>query len=300
MLLGQNGGRHQVHHLLALLHGFEGSPDSNLRLAIPNIAADQAVHNLRALHIRFRIRNGSNLILRLLKGKHFLKFPLPYRILFKRISFTLLAQGVKLYQIVSHFVDGTADLRFGSFPFFRTQFVQLRLPGVCGSVFLDNIQPGSQHIQISPIPVLNLDVVFDHTLHLHLFNPLIDSQTVAFMHHIIPHLQLIEILDFLTLIELLGLFLLFLRTENVCLRQHHELQHGILEALIHMTVTGDHLPRQYFPQRIFRIHCGNLLVPQILRQALCPGPGAGQQENPVPVLFKQLQILHQCLEAVVI
>ncbi len=51
MLLGKDGGGHQIDYLLALLHGLKCCPDGNLRLAIPYIPADQAVHNLPALHI---------------------------------------------------------------------------------------------------------------------------------------------------------------------------------------------------------------------------------------------------------
>ena len=37
MLLSQDGGGHQIYHLLALLYGLECRPDGNLRLAIPHI-----------------------------------------------------------------------------------------------------------------------------------------------------------------------------------------------------------------------------------------------------------------------
>ena len=81
MLLGKNGGGYQVHYLLVFLNSLKGSPDSNLRLAIPHISANQTVHNLTALHVRFRLGYGIQLILCLLKRKHLLKFPLPHSVL---------------------------------------------------------------------------------------------------------------------------------------------------------------------------------------------------------------------------
>ena len=80
MLLGQDRGRHQVHHLLALLHRLKSRPDGDLCFSVSHVSADQPVHDLGAFHVFFGGFYSSQLILRLLKGEHFLKFPLPYRV----------------------------------------------------------------------------------------------------------------------------------------------------------------------------------------------------------------------------
>ncbi len=123
MLLGQNGGGNQIHHLLALLHRLEGRPYGDLRLAVAHVPADQAVHHLAALHVRLGVRNGSQLIFRLLKGKHLLEFFLPYRVLLEPIAFALLAQGVQLHQVAGHLTDRASDLGLGALPFLGTQTV---------------------------------------------------------------------------------------------------------------------------------------------------------------------------------
>lgn len=53
MLLRQNCGRHQIHNLLPLLNRLKCRPERDLRLAISNVAADQAVHDAAAFHIFF-------------------------------------------------------------------------------------------------------------------------------------------------------------------------------------------------------------------------------------------------------
>ena len=86
MLLCQNGGRNEVDDLFALLYCLERCTDCNLGFAVSDIAADQAVHNLFALHVRLCRLNRRKLIVRLLKRKQFLKFLLPDRILSELIA----------------------------------------------------------------------------------------------------------------------------------------------------------------------------------------------------------------------
>ena len=88
MLLGQNGGGHQIHHLLALLHRLKGCTNGNFSFTIPHISADKPIHDAAALHVSFCVRNGIQLVLSLFKGKHFFKLPLPDGILAILISFS--------------------------------------------------------------------------------------------------------------------------------------------------------------------------------------------------------------------
>ncbi len=52
VLLGQDGGGHQHHHLLAVQGGLEGRPQGDLGLAVAHVAAQQAVHGMRATPCR--------------------------------------------------------------------------------------------------------------------------------------------------------------------------------------------------------------------------------------------------------
>ena len=86
MLLCQNRCRHQIYHLFSVLDRLKCSPDRNFRLSVSNVSADQAVHDLFALHVRLCRLDRRKLIVRLLKRKQFLKFLLPDRILSELIA----------------------------------------------------------------------------------------------------------------------------------------------------------------------------------------------------------------------
>ena len=70
-----------------------------------------------AFHVGLGIRDGIQLILRLLEGKHLLKLPLPYGVFAEGIALTLLAHRIQLHEILCHGADRTADLGLGMFPF---------------------------------------------------------------------------------------------------------------------------------------------------------------------------------------
>ena len=104
-LLGQNGGRHKIHNLSALLHFLKGSAKGNLRFAIANVTANQTVHDLGAFHIPLGILNGIQLILGFLIREHFLKLTLPYGIRSAYISLFFLAHRIKLHQLFGDIFD---------------------------------------------------------------------------------------------------------------------------------------------------------------------------------------------------
>ena len=230
VLLRQNRGRNQINDLLSLLHRLEGSSDGNFRLAVSHITADQAIHNLAALHILLSSRNCSKLILRLLKGKHFLKFLLPDCVLSVLETIFLLTDGIKLHQILCHLSCCLPDLTLGFIPFLGSKFVQFGTFCVCRCIFLDHIKTGCQNIEIPAIPIFYLDIILDNLLHLYLFNSPVDSKPMIFMNHIIPDLQFIEIINLSPFIGFFLFLLLFIGTENIAFGDHCKFKKGILEA----------------------------------------------------------------------
>ena len=80
MLLRENGRRREYRDLFAVHHGFEGGANRDFGLAEADIAANQAVHRLRMLHVDFRVDDRLHLIGRFTKRKRVLKFRLPFGI----------------------------------------------------------------------------------------------------------------------------------------------------------------------------------------------------------------------------
>ena len=109
-LLREDRCRNQIDHLFFFLYGFKGCPERDLRLSVSHISADQAVHDLLALHVPLRIVNRSELIVRLIVGEHLLEFLLPHRIRPVLEPFRILARCVELHKLLRDLPDCRADL----------------------------------------------------------------------------------------------------------------------------------------------------------------------------------------------
>ena len=123
MLLRENGRRHQVYYLLALLHRLKGRAKGNLGLAIAHIPANQAVHDAAALHVALCIFDRRQLVLRLLVREQFFKLLLPYRILAVLVTAQLPPCRIKLHQVPCDFLHGRLDLRLRAVPLLPAQLV---------------------------------------------------------------------------------------------------------------------------------------------------------------------------------
>ena len=244
MLLRQNCGRHQIHNLLTLLNRLKCRPERYLRLAVSNVAADQAVHDAAAFHVFFGRLDRLQLILRLLKREHFLKFPLPDRIRSILVALAPLTRCIKLDEILCNITDRTAHLALRLIPFHSAQFIELRRPGIRTGIFLDSLQAGRRKIEITAVAVLNLDVILDDLVLLDLLNAPVNAESVALMHHIIADRKLGKALDFLTLVG--GLFLLFpppSAAEHVSLGDHDELNQRIFKSPMQLSVSHQDFTR---------------------------------------------------------
>ena len=80
MLEDEHRGRRQDRHLLVVLHGFEGRAHGDFRLAIADVATEQAVHGQSGFHVALDVGRGSKLIVCLVELKRVLKFLLPLRV----------------------------------------------------------------------------------------------------------------------------------------------------------------------------------------------------------------------------
>ena len=272
VLLCQNCSGHQIHHLFPLLYRFKSSADCNFSLSIAYISTDQTIHDLVTFHIRFCGFNGCQLVFCFLIGKHLLKFSLPYCIFSESISFRLLPDSVKFYQIPGHFTGSFLCLILSLCPLLGSQFVQLWLPCVSGSILLYHIKTGCQDIKIAAIAVLNLDIIFDYFVYLNLFNTLINSQSVIFMNHIISDLQFRKVIDFSSFV-LFFLFLFFLFcSENIAFGNHRKFQQRIFKTFQYSPVKGHDLPRLYFPIGVFRIKSSQIIFTEIPGQSCSTSP----------------------------
>ena len=109
-LLRQDCCRDQVHDLFSFLHRLERRAECDLRLSVTDIPADQAVHDLLALHVPLRIIDGGELVIRLIVGEHLLEFLLPHRIRSVLESLRVLTRRIELHKLLRDLPDCRADL----------------------------------------------------------------------------------------------------------------------------------------------------------------------------------------------
>ena len=77
MLSCQHGGRHQNRDLFGVLDRLKSSAQRHLCFTVTDISANQAIHDLSALHIAFDIADRNHLVICLFIGEEFFKLSLP-------------------------------------------------------------------------------------------------------------------------------------------------------------------------------------------------------------------------------
>ena len=119
MLLGQNGGRAEHHHLLAVLGGLEGGAQGHLGLAEAHIAADEAIHGARGLHVVLHIGDGGELVAGLGVGEGLLHLALPGRVRREAEALGGGATGVHIDEVEGELLGDLAGAVHGARPVAR-------------------------------------------------------------------------------------------------------------------------------------------------------------------------------------
>ena len=99
MLLREHRRRHKNGRLLAVGHAFERGAQRHLGLAVPHVAAQQAVHRGRRFHVLLDILDRLQLVGRFLEGEIILELALPCAVRAEGVALLILAFGVEFDQI---------------------------------------------------------------------------------------------------------------------------------------------------------------------------------------------------------
>ena len=146
VLLGQDGRGAEKGHLLAVLHGLEGGPQRDLRLAVAHVAAHQPVQRVGLLHPRLHLHYRVVLVGRLHVGEGVLQLLLPRRVLREREALQHPPRRVEAQKLLGHLPGRPAGPRLGPHPLLRPQprHAGLLLP--------------RRHVRRQPVQVLRRDV----------------------------------------------------------------------------------------------------------------------------------------------
>ena len=102
MLEGEHRGGREHGHLFAVAQRFERRAHGDFGLAVADVAAQQPVHRMAALHVLLDVLDGGELILGLGEFERVLELALPVAVVRKREALGHLALRIELEQLVGH------------------------------------------------------------------------------------------------------------------------------------------------------------------------------------------------------
>ena len=182
MLLSQNRRRHQHRYLLAAHHGLERRPQSDFRLAEPDVAAQQAVHRRWLFHVGFDFGDGGQLVRRFLKRERILEFRLPGRVGQESKAGRQAAPGVQIDQFPGQIGHG------GLGPGFRLRPVRSAQPGklrgfpLRTDVFLEQLHLVGRHVKFVVRRIADMEIIAVHPVQFDGFHTHILADAMGHMH----------------------------------------------------------------------------------------------------------------------
>ena len=288
----QNCGGGKDGALLAAHHALERRPQRNLGFADADIAAEQAVHRPRLLHIVLDVRRAGQLVGRFLVGEALFKIALPGVVGGEGVAVGLLAAGVQLNQLFRHQLRGGLDLFAGLGPVIAAQAAQLHIVAVARrGVAGQQIQLGNRHIEHVLFVVLNAQVIFGDALHGHPLDARIPANAVVLVYDQVAHRDFAQTVQ--RIFAALFLFLCAAHAEGPR-REERELGKG-------QAAPGGELPRQdlHHPGGWIGLRVGGDVQPlgaQIRCQARRRAGRASHDRDCRAAAAKRLDVLQQCCD----
>ena len=146
--------------LLAILHRLEGGAHGDFGLAVADVAAEQAVHGLRRLHVALDVGDGGDLVVGLVEVEGVLELALHVGVGREGRADGGLALRVELEQLAGHVGHRLLDAGLGLLPGLGAELVELRRgSGIGGAVLLDQVEAGERDVKLGLVGELE-----DHQL----------------------------------------------------------------------------------------------------------------------------------------
>ena len=191
MLKRQHGGRCEKRHLLAVHHRLERGPHRHFGLAVADVAAQQAIHRRRRLHVALDVVDGVLLVDREIPLEGVIELALPVRIWAERVARHGLARGVELEQLFGHVAHGLLDARLGAFPGRAAELVERGLRGA--AVLLDEVEPLDRNEQLVFAEVAQLHEFLHGVADADLSEPHEPADAVIDVHHQVLDFQVAQV-----------------------------------------------------------------------------------------------------------
>ena len=127
VLLGKDRSWNKNHYLLAVCAGLKRCPQGDLRLAVANVTADQAIHRTRRLHVSLDVFYGVSLIGGLGVRKATLEVTLPLAIRLEGVADATFALGVEVEQLTGQLLRSAARTALDLLPARAAELAQRRI-----------------------------------------------------------------------------------------------------------------------------------------------------------------------------
>ena len=127
VLKGQHRGRRQKRHLLGVHDRLECGAHGDLRLAVPDVAAQQPIHRRRRFHVALDVGDRRLLVGCQVVFERVFELLLPMRVGIERVPRHGLARGVQLEQLLGHVAHGLLHPGLDALPRRPAEAIDLRL-----------------------------------------------------------------------------------------------------------------------------------------------------------------------------
>ncbi len=190
VLLGQQRRGDEHGGLASVLHRLERGADRDLRLAEPDVADDQPVHRPVRLHVGLHVRDGGELIGRLLVREGLLELALPRCVDGERVAGGVLALLVQHHQLLRDLVDLGPGRRLGAGELGATHLRQAWR--VAARVHAHAVDLLRRHVQPVVTAVLQQQVVALDPADRPLHHPGVAGDAVVVVHDVAADLEVVE------------------------------------------------------------------------------------------------------------
>ena len=181
----EHRGRSEHGDLLGVGDRLERGAHGHFRLAVAHVAAQQAVHGLRALHIALDVGDGDGLVRRFFKLEGVFKFALERAVRRKCEALSRFSFGIQLQQFVGHVLDRLLDARLSRRPGGAAQFVEDGFRALDGAVALHQVEPLERNVEARVVRIAQAHefaaraAVFDLMQSLELADAVVDVDDVV-------------------------------------------------------------------------------------------------------------------------
>ena len=189
VLLGQDGGGAQDHHLAVVGDGLEGSAHGHLGLAKAHVSADEAVHGLLAFHVRLDLGDRRCLVWRLLVGEEPLHLHHELAVWAVAVALDGGAARIEIHQVEGELFGGLARLAHRTRPVGRVQAGEARARAVRPHIAGDAVDLLDGHKELVAFCIGQQQVVALEAVDLLAHDVFEERDAVAGVHHVVARLE---------------------------------------------------------------------------------------------------------------